>query len=171
MPSVDRTAKNSNIDEKLKDIKVEKSNIQTTGKEYTKADELWEKGDYFNAIRQKVIDSENGFAKDSELWKDGYQFGDITKTTLSTAGSLANEVVRGMVGVSEGISDNILYLMSDIAEGFGDKKTAQRWRQNAMQESLSEQYVLNPIEKELNPYSVAGQMTKQAFQGVGLVST
>ena len=143
--------------------------------------------DAFNALQQPLLDElkrtsdamKAAYAKTPEgkydffnldllqkgAFDDGYQAGDVTKTVLGTAGDVGLNAFKGLARLGEGLGDAVTYGIADIAELTGNKENANTWRTNADKDFVGSN--LAPFEEWLDQYSILGNTTTSAAEGVG----
>lgn len=110
----------------------------------------------------------NSVFKASDYLDDGYQLGDVTKTAITTAGNLANNVVKGVAKTGEGIADFISYRIADVADLTGKDDFANRVRENASKDSWEEE-LGGQIDRETDKGTIFGEKAQGIAQGLGQV--
>lgn len=122
------------------------------------------------------IDAPEPKKKESKLdffqkgaYEDGYQFGDFTKSILGTGADAGVGVVKGVLGIGEGIKDLSQYGVAGVADFFGADKFADNVRKNAQKNTVEESF--KGVDDYLDQYSVLGRTSDSITQGVGQVGT
>ncbi len=102
-------------------------------------------------------------------FKNGYQFGDVTKSILGTASDAGVGVVKGVLGIGEGIKDLGQYGVAGVADLVGADKFADNVRKNAQKNTVEESF--KGVDDYLDQYSVLGRTSDSITQGIGQVGT
>ena len=100
-------------------------------------------------------------------FEDGYDFGDLTKTTLSTAGDIGINAIHGAGSVVEGVFDLGSYGVAGAYDLFGNDKTADKIRKKAQKDTIGN--LLQPGEDFFDKNSLIGEKGDQVSQGLGQV--
>ena len=115
-----------------------------------------------------ITDKEDTWLKNSSVFDDGYQIGDITGTTLATAGDLGVNLVKGVGGLVEGVGDLATYGIADVVGLFGDETKANRLRKSAQKSTVDK--IFNPLETIVDKNSILGNKSDSIVEGLGYVA-
>lgn len=123
-------------------------------------------------VRQDIMkreedDSKLDFFQKSKAFDDGWQFGDLAKTILGTVGDAGLELVKGVGGLVEGVTDAVSYGVAGITDVLGADEFAERTRKRA-QENKIEQWTEN-LDNRFEQNSILGRTSDAILQGVGQV--
>ena len=100
-------------------------------------------------------------------FEDGYQVGDVTKAILGTAGDVGVNLVKGALGLGEGIVDLLGYGAAGVIDLAGDEEWADNLRLLARERLVDKAF--KGADDYLNQYSVLGRTSDSIMQGVGQV--
>ena len=100
-------------------------------------------------------------------FNDGYQVGDVTKTILGTAGDAGVGIVKGVLGLGEGIVDLGRYGVAGAAGALGANNYAEEVKKKAQKNSIED--LFKGTDDYLNQYSVLGRTSDAVMQGIGQV--
>jgi hypothetical protein len=125
-----------------------------------------EKEDDVAPVKTKEDDSKLDFFQKG-AFSDGYQFGDVTKSILGTVGDAGLGVVKGVMGLGEGVGDLITYGVAGVADIFGKDDFADRVKKNAQENAIDD--LFSGADNYLNKYSVLARTSDAILQGVGQV--
>lgn len=107
----------------------------------------------------------NGYIK-AGAFDDGYQFGDVTKTVVSTGGSILNSVGRGAISFFEGVGDTINYGIAGVADLLGQDSFADTLREETSK-SLTDQITMSSSESLWGENSLLEQKGDSVVESVG----
>lgn len=143
--SVDFSGKSDEDKKKMEDqlVQQEKDNSRVTG------------------VVKGLEDS--GYIK-TGAFDDGYQFGDLTKTIISTGGSILNSVGRGTMGMVEGVGDAINYVLAGAEDLVGLDDLSKTTRDFAKRNLVDE---ITMPSSEAYQDSVLGNKSDSIVESIG----
>ena len=117
--------------------------------------------------KREEDDSKLDFFQKSMAFDDGWQRGDLEKTILSSAGDAGLEVVRGVGGLVEGVTDLVGYGIGGVADLFGADDFAAKMKKNAQEKSVEKW--TQGADDYLEQNSIFGRTSDAILQGIGQV--
>lgn len=94
---------------------------------------------------------------------------DVPQAILGTGADAGVGVVKGVLGIGEGIKDLGQYGVAGVADLVGADKFADNVRKNAQKNTVEESF--KGVDDYLDQYSVLGRTSDSIMQGVGQVGT
>lgn len=106
---------------------------------------------------------------DAGAFSDGYQIGDVTKAILGTVGDVGHQVIKGGVGMVEGVTDLLTYGVAGVSDLVGADAFADKMKKAAQADFTGDTFKRG--EEYLDKYSLLGKTSQAVAQGVGQVGT
>lgn len=117
--------------------------------------------------KKNTRDDGRGKIFKSGSFDDGYQFGDLIIGASATATDFVASGVKGVSQFVEGITDGILYGVSDISKGLGAKKFAKKTKALAEVNDTQEWY--DDVKDQFVYDSLLGEDARGVPEGLGQV--
>lgn len=105
---------------------------------------------------------------DAGSFSDGYQFGDVTKAILGTVGDVGHGVLKGGVGLVEGLTDVVTYGAAGVSDLVGADELAEKLKFAAKADFTGDTF--KGGEEFLDKHSLLGKTSQSVTQGLGQVA-
>ena len=119
-----------------------------------------EKKEKYPEWYQKIFQTPKAF-------KDGYQFGDVSKTITGSVADVGLNLAEGVARVGEGAAKTIAGVGAEIIDWAGNKKYADRVRNNIATVEPVVSGLLNKAQKKIDKYSIFGDTGDEIASSVG----
>ena len=119
-----------------------------------------EKKEKYPEWYQKIFQTPKAF-------KDGYQFGDVSKTITGSVADVGLNLAEGVARVGEGAAKTIAGVGAEIIDWAGNKKYADRVRNNIATVEPVVSGLLNKAQKKVDKYSIFGDTGDEIASSVG----